>query len=56
MACCNELLEAMPAFRRAFLLAVPDPGRKFYRDTLGCYDIDEEREHTIVMTRRAYAQ
>ena len=54
IACCREVMEGLPAMRRAFLLANPDVGKKFYSRELGFWDMSDEKEHVICMTRRAY--
>ena len=51
---CREVMKAFPAMRRSFLLANPDVGRKFYSKELGFFDITDEAEHVVCMTRRAY--
>ena len=50
--CCKEVMDAMPAMRRGFLLANPDVGKKFYERELGFYDMNEEREKVVCMTKR----
>lgn len=52
--CCQEIMEGIPAMRRGMLLTSPDVGKRFYSRELGFYDVAEERDHMLCMTRRAY--
>lgn len=56
IACCNEVLRTLPAMRRALLFTTPDVGKAFYNRELGFWDIAEEKESKIMMTRKAYPQ
>ncbi|KAK6439854.1 hypothetical protein LTR95_003930 [Oleoguttula sp. CCFEE 5521] len=55
VACCGEVIEAMPALRRAFLVATPGKGTEFYGKELGFWDAGEESGKIAVMTRRGFA-
>ncbi len=50
IACCNEIMEDMPAKRRGFLMASPGAGKRFYSRELGFWDIQEEQEYAICMS------
>ena len=52
--CCEEIMQTMPALRRGMLLTSAEVGKKFYSRELGFYDVDQERDYMICMTRRAY--
>lgn len=52
--CCQEVMQGMPALRRGMLLTSSDVGKRFYSRELGFYDVEEERDYMICMTRRAY--
>ena len=52
IACCNDFIEDMPAMRRAFLMASPGEGKRFYERELGFWDVGEEREYALCMTKR----
>lgn len=54
VACCNEILNEVPAMRRAVLMATPGEGQSFYARELGFYDMHDEHEHAIMMTRRGF--
>lgn len=54
IACCNKVLQTLPALRRVLLVATPVVGKAFYSRELGMWDFGEERETKIVMTRKAY--
>nr|OQO22635.1 hypothetical protein B0A51_11443 [Rachicladosporium sp. CCFEE 5018] len=55
VACCKEVIDFMPALRRAFLVATPGKGMEFYGRELGFWDAGEERGKIAVMTRRGFA-
>lgn len=50
MACCREVLEAMPAIRRGFLVTGLSYGAEFYKETLGFYNVAQE-DHIVALTR-----
>ena len=52
IACCNDVMEDMPAMRRGFLMASPGAGKRFYETELGFWDVGEEREYALCMTKR----
>ena len=52
IACCNEIMEDMPAKRRAFLMTGPDVGKRFYTRELGFWDVSEEKDFAVCMTKR----
>lgn len=54
IACCNEVLAALPAMRRGLLMASPGVGERFYSREMGFYNMTEESDHVVCMTRRAY--
>lgn len=54
IACCREVIDSMPSVRRILLMASPGDGKRFYERELGMYDIEQEREHMICMTRRMF--
>lgn len=54
IACCQDIMKCSPRMRRALLMASPDEGVKFYQKELGMYEISDEKEHVICMTRRRY--
>ena len=43
-----------PAMRRMFLMASPDVGFKFYKEELGFWNVNDEAEHVVCMTRRGF--
>ena len=47
IACCNEIMEDMPAKRRGFLMTSPVVGKRFYSRELGFWDVQEEQEYAI---------
>ncbi|KAK6441321.1 hypothetical protein LTR95_002446 [Oleoguttula sp. CCFEE 5521] len=55
VGCCGEVIDSMPALRRAFLVATPGKGMEFYGKELGFWDAGEERGKIAVMTRRGFA-
>ncbi|KAK5110974.1 hypothetical protein LTR85_000684 [Meristemomyces frigidus] len=55
IACCQDVLQKLPAVRRVLLVATPVVGKAFYARELGMWDFHEEHESKIVMTRKAYA-
>lgn len=54
IACCKEIMESMTAFRRGFLMASPGAGEEFYAKSLGFWDVHEEHDKCIAMTRRGF--
>jgi len=54
IACCKEVIDEMPALRRAFLVASQGVGKEFYERTLGFWDVYEEREKLAVMTKKTF--
>lgn len=52
VACCNEIMEDMPAKRRGFLMTSPVVGKRFYSRELGFWDVVEEKNFAICMTKR----
>jgi ribosomal protein S18 acetylase RimI-like enzyme len=52
IASCDEVLEDMPAKRRALLMTSPDVGKRFYSRELGFWDVGEEKDFAICMTKR----
>nr|OQO28309.1 hypothetical protein B0A51_05428 [Rachicladosporium sp. CCFEE 5018] len=55
VASCGEVIDSMPALRRAFLVATPGKGMAFYGKELGFWDASEESGKIAVMTRRGFA-
>ena len=51
IACTKEVMDDMPAMRRAFLLTSPEVGRRFYTRELGFWPVTEE-EKVFCMTKR----
>lgn len=54
MECCNEVTQDIPVLRRVLLHAGPGAAAKFYARELGVWNVEEERDHVVVMTRRTY--
>lgn len=54
VSCCKEVIDSMPALRRAFLVSSQGVGKKFYERELGFWDVLEEREMLAVMTRKTF--
>ena len=71
IACCKEIMDAIPAMRRGLLMTSPDVGKSFYMRELGkstpkprkdaianeikgWYDITEEKDHAVCMTKREF--
>lgn len=54
VACCNEILQQLPALRRAFLVASPGVGKTFYTKELGFWDMHEERDRVVCMTKKTW--
>lgn len=52
ISCCNDVMEDMPAKRRSFLMTSPDVGKRFYTRELGFWDVDDEKEFAVCMTKR----
>ncbi|KAK3699216.1 hypothetical protein LTR37_016577 [Vermiconidia calcicola] len=52
--CCNEYVTNLPAMRRAFLVTTPGVGKDFYTRELGFWDVREEQERLVCMTRRFF--
>ena len=44
MGCVREVMASMPAIRRGMLVTGLAYGAQFYKETLGCYNIDEEKD------------
>ena len=54
IACCNEIMGAIPELRRGFLLTSVDVGKRFYSREMGFWDMHDEREHVVMMTKRTW--
>ena len=54
IACCKEVMDGMPALRRGFLMTDPVQGRAFYSKEMDFWDVRDEAEYAICMTRRAF--
>lgn len=54
VGCCNEVINEMPALRRAVLMTDPKVGKAFYERELGFSDVRDESERVVAMNRRAF--
>lgn len=54
IACCKEVEDSIPALRRGFLLTDKIVGKRFYSRELGYWDMHDEHEHVVMMTRRMW--
>jgi hypothetical protein len=54
VTCCKEVIDTMPALRRAFLVASQGMGKQFYARELGMWDVEEEKEHLAIMTVKTF--
>ena len=52
VACCKEVMDAVPQKRRSLLLTSPKVGLKFYERELGFRNVVEDRDHMICMASR----
>lgn len=52
--CCNDIFHAIPAMRRTMLMTNPGIGKKFYQDQLRMWDVCEEKDRAVCMTRRFF--
>lgn len=52
IACCKEIMEEMPGMRRGFLMTSPEVGKRFYTRELGFWDVSEEKDFAVCMTKR----
>ncbi|TKA32934.1 hypothetical protein B0A50_01160 [Salinomyces thailandicus] len=54
IACCDEVIEAHPALRRALLAASPGIGKPFYEREMGMRDVVEESGHVAIMSKKRF--
>lgn len=56
VACCGEIIDGIPALRRAFLVTGPSTGKAFYEKALGFWDVREEGDSLVAMTKKTYGR
>lgn len=52
--CCDEIFSSLPAMRRTWLMTSPSVGKRFYSRELGMWDVVEEGQKAVCMTKRYY--